>query len=98
MSFVILFSVCSSRFLALDKCFAMAIDIMFRLTVCWNQVDGVVVWCVSPYVSVDSSQAPSKLASLSLYSTTYSLSVNSTQILLTAEGSGPLGGFIHSGG
>lgn len=55
MSFVILFSVCSSRFLALDKCFAMAMD-MFRLTVCWNQVDGVVVWCVSPYVSVDSSR------------------------------------------
>jgi hypothetical protein len=23
--------------------------------VCWNQVDGVVVWCVSPYVSVDIS-------------------------------------------
>jgi hypothetical protein len=54
MSFVIRFSFCSSRFLALDRCFAMAIDVL-RLAVCWNQVDGVAVWCVSPCVSVDSS-------------------------------------------
>jgi hypothetical protein len=42
-------------------------------------------------------QAPSKLASLSLYSTTYSLSVNNN--LVDCRWLGPdWGGFIHSGG
>ena len=43
-----------SLFLAFVKCFAMAID-MFRLVVCWNHVDGVAVWWVSPHESLDSS-------------------------------------------
>ena len=32
----------------------MASD-MLRLRVCWNHMDGVAVWYVSPYVSVDIS-------------------------------------------
>ena len=32
----------------------MAID-MWRLVVCWNHIDGVVVWWVSPYMSLHSS-------------------------------------------
>ena len=51
-------SICLSRFvslfLAFINCLAMAMD-MLRLTVCWNQMDGGVVWWVSPYVSVDIS-------------------------------------------
>ena len=36
------------------RCFAMAID-MLRLVVCWNLIDGVAVWWLSPYESLDSS-------------------------------------------
>ena len=41
--------------MTLMRCFAIAMD-MLRLTVCWNHSDGVAVWYVSPYVSVDSSR------------------------------------------
>ena len=55
-----LFSICLllfvSLFLALVVSLAIAID-MLRLVVCWNDIDSVVVWCVSPsyVVIVDSS-------------------------------------------
>ena len=32
----------------------MAID-MLRLVVCWNHIDGVAVWWVSPYESLENS-------------------------------------------
>ena len=54
MSLSFCFSLVVSLFLAFIRCRAVAID-MLRLTVCWNHIDGVAVWCVSPYVSVDSS-------------------------------------------
>ncbi len=54
MSFSICLSLFVNLFLAFVKCRAMAIDVS-RLAVCWNHVDGVVVRCVSPRASVDSS-------------------------------------------
>ena len=43
-----------SLFLASVRCFAMAIDVL-RLLLCWNYIDdGVVVWWVSSYMSLDS--------------------------------------------
>jgi hypothetical protein len=42
MSFSICLSLFVNLFLAFIKCRAMAIDV-FRLAVCWNHVDGVVV-------------------------------------------------------
>jgi hypothetical protein len=39
-----------SLFLALVRCLAVAIE-MLRLNVCWNHIEGVEVWYVSPYVS-----------------------------------------------
>ena len=47
MSLSISLSLFVNLFLAFVRCFAMAID-MLRLVVCWNHVDGVAVWCVSP--------------------------------------------------
>ena len=36
------------------RCFAMVIDLL-RLVVCWNHIDGVAVWWVSPYEPLDNS-------------------------------------------
>ena len=54
MTLSISLSLFVSLFLAFVRCFAMAID-MWRLVVCWNHIDGVVVWWVSPYMSLHSS-------------------------------------------
>ena len=43
-----------SLFLAFVRRFAITIDTMFRLVVCWNHVDDVAVWWVSPE-SLDNS-------------------------------------------
>ena len=45
-----------SLVLAFVRYFAMAIDDMLRLVVCWNHIlDGVTVWWVSPYESLSNS-------------------------------------------
>ena len=54
MSLSICLSLLVSRFLALTRCLASAME-MLRLTVCWNHIDGVLVWYESPYVSSESS-------------------------------------------
>ena len=55
MSLLISLLLFVSLFLAFVRCFAMAID-MLRLVVCWNHIDGVAVWWVSPYEeSLDNS-------------------------------------------
>ena len=44
----------SSLFLAFVRCFSMAIN-MLRLIICCNDIDGVAVWWMSPYESLDNS-------------------------------------------
>ena len=54
MDVIVYFFAVVCLFLAFVRCFAMAID-MFRSVVCWNHVDGVAVWWVSSYESLDNS-------------------------------------------